>query len=360
MSTFAIADEDTVFFNENVLTGKNITDTIGRSGSPLARFFLNMDDTSLAASTPPVPELTMEGGTTYVRHLRTARGTAKGSYTGYDQLKTDPNRKYDKVHFELAQYYTMLPYSGDDLRKFRGQAEQVGKIAEDIQGQIGDLSELVIQGLFNAGAAQTTLTPRVGIVGDYQEKGYVGLQYFFSTTRTWGGLIDTGNAHWAPKINATVYTTVQLTDPANAAYLPNLIQAIIKSIFVDCGKKPTRIFCGSTLWWMLEGIIRAENKGFANVTLGTLGCDTLKIFGCEVYEDAFMETYVPHAMYFFTPQGFGGQRNLGICARQDAWFKVGGWKEAYNQDAKVRMIIAHPGLYIDQPRMQGALTALGD
>jgi len=339
-------DEFTTFLHDYIL-GQKVADAIGKKSPGLALFMSTGDTrTDNGKATPRTYGQMITGGTKVKRHVRYARGTAKGSYSGWDILETDPNRKYDAAEFEWYKYYTTLPWSRDDLLAYQGQSSEVDKMTADVEGQVADMIDMLATGIYNNAAART----------GYQLKGLYGLRELFAGDIDWGGISQSDHTWWLPKIDSTGYTAANQVDPTHANYLPTLIDDRRRAIFAYAGIDPEIILTTGTLYDRLHDIIQATQQN-VNVTKGIYGFDAIKWRGMEVYKDA----YCPAGhMMFLTPRGNGSQRSMALLGRAGAFFELGPWIQSFNQEGQVRRLLCHCSFYCDNPREQAALTGLAE
>lgn len=319
-----------------------ITDTIGQVSVGL-KIFTSSGHTDLqTGQKKPMPLAgMMDSGETLRRPLRVARSTARGSLKEWGVMNVAPNRQFDAAQFGWARYYAVVPISFDDTLRDASDGALLKTIEKRTQGALADLADMQATGLYNSTASKT----------GYQLYGMDGLRVLCSTTRTWGGILDTGNSWWTSSVDGTAYSAADQVDPTSANYLLTLIQNRIDATY----EKPDIILTTPTLKSRLHDIIQ-EKQRIVNESTGTYGWKAITYKGIEIYAD---KDYCPAGhMFFLSQKGLNDERDLGLIGRQGAYYHLHPDVEIHNQLGKVRRITVDCALYCDQPRFQGAYTAL--
>lgn len=344
-----ISDELDVLLKDYLLR-VDVADMLGAQSPKLAMFLsTGRTDANTGRAIPKTRDKMIDGGDKLRRTLKYARNEARGSFSGWSLLNMNPNRKYDAARYPFAGYYGHLPWSIDDLSRYRGETQYVDKMKADLDGLIADAIYDLAIGINNSAAAH------VGI----QEYGFDGLQILFDNTATWGEIDrDGSNTWWYTMTDTSAYAAADQIDPTSANYLPRLIDARRRAVFNSCGLMPTVCYTSALIYDRLHDIIQLSQQN-VNVTTGVYGFEAIRWRGMEVYADPYgMSSGGTSRMELFTPQGFDDKRTLGIVGQEGYFFDMTDWIPIANQAAQVKRLYCKASIYCDQPRMQAALTGL--
>lgn len=337
------------FVNDHWIPG--IVDQIGEM-STLMKLLMRTNGLTTTDGTKPGLSSMVVGGPKVKRSLRHSRAASRGSMSGYDTLKVDPNRKYDFALFPWSTYYVALPQSWDEMLEARGKEAVNNWLEENLAGMVSDLMDMIGTGLYNNAAALT------GLPDDYQGKGIHGLRELCAISRPWGGIDSTDYSWWDSFLDATAHTIANLEDPTHDEHILKLIRIGIDGV-THGGKMPTHVMVTRTIFNLIEDTMKFQKIYGAGVQTADIGYKYINYRGVEIVAEH--DDYIPafHIFYLHLKPNAGKLAPLNFKGREGAWFKLTDWREPTNQLARVRFLVAQCMLYCDEPRVVGMNSSIG-
>jgi hypothetical protein len=222
-------------------------------------------------------------------------------------------------------------------------------LANDIDGKISDMLDLIANGIYNPITASKT-----GNQNQWGGEGIDGLRALCLTNRTWMSIDSTSYSWWNSQYSSTTRTIAVLTDPTSTYHILKIIRTMVDNCSA-AQTKPDRIFTTNTLYNYVEDAILAQQR-FTSPAKAIIGFEGLSYKGIDIYWDPYCPA---NHMFFLNSQGLGESRTLGLKGRTGAWFHLTDWKEPSNQLVRSKVLVCDCVLYCDNPRLQGAYTDLG-
>jgi len=339
------------FLNDHWIPG--IVDQIGEMSVLMKLLMRSNGLTNMDADKPGLSKMIV-GGEKIKRSVRHTRTASRGSMSGYDVLKVDPNRKFEYALFDWRTYYVALPQSLDEMLAARGPEAVNNWMAANLSVIVADLMDMIGVGLYNSAAVVAAAL----LADTAQRKGLNGLRELTDTTRSWGSIDSTDYSWWEPGVNNQVlHTLAELSDPTNAKNILKVIRTGINSC-THAGKKPTHVIVPPALFNLIEDYMIYNKITLSNAKRASLGYQYLDYRGVEIVEEH--GDFIPdYHMFFLNLSGEGNNQRINLKGRQDAWFKLTDWREPTNQLARVKFLVSQCCLYCDEPRMFGVYTDLG-
>jgi hypothetical protein len=291
------------------------------------------------------------GGARVKSTLRTARNTARGSYKGFDTLKTTRNDKYSTVYFDLQNYYGTLIESLDETLELRGEEQVVDKLEADIKGIHADLWHDMGVGVYNLAS------DRGGGISSTQNKGFYGVRELTLTDREWGSIDSTDYEYWDPGYyNTDGATRDQLMDPSHDKFIGKILRNMTNATkWAD--SRLTHIYVDETIFGIIEDLIWGKKLGGMMTESAELGIMTAKYRGAEIIPES-SEYFTDGEIIGISDIKRQGKKVIRLVGRRDAWFKLSNTREPINQMSSVRFLIAHGALIALEPRLFGRVTGL--
>lgn len=266
---------------------------------------------------------------------------AKGLFSGYDILASQPINPVGAFTEDYAQYYSTLSIAKDEMIKNSGNKEKLfDMVTIQTKNARATFNQDMGTALYGAGTAvggKTTLA---------------GLQKIVSATNTYAGYnrSTAANAFWRSTVDGTGYTLANLKDSTTTSYLPSIMRTNLAAATYDAG--PNVIATTDKIYNLYQDIAGAHNLridnssadlGFKGVTFGA---------GVTMIADKNCTT---NYMYMLTTDDF----ELYVFSEADFTMDSDGWVRPPNQLAYTAHIIWMGQIICRVPRQQAVLTSVG-
>ena len=281
----------------------------------------NINDSNVALM--KIKKESVDGGDDIRVPVRYKRGVQE-NYSGTALLDTSYVAKKTALIFEWKQKNFPIVISGLDELKNAGNAKVVDHVRSEVQAAQEDAEDSFATGLYSAGT-------------DSEEM--VGARVWLSTSNTYGGISQSTESWLQAQIDSTT-TTISL------AKMQERYEACKQN-----GKgAPTLITTTETEFNKVWGLIQPQQR-FSDGDTAKAGFKNLMFNGAIFSEDSYCPT---SHMVFWTL--------ANITLKSASKRKFPGifldFERPYNQDVRVAHVRWAGNLCCDQPRKQGAMTAL--
>lgn len=266
--------------------------------------------------------------------------TAKGLYSGYDTLASQPVNPTAQATLPPAFYYSTVAISGPEERMNTGNKEKlIDMLKTQFDNANATFKDDMATDLYADGSTIGGKQPIVGLAAIVA----AGTTTYANITRS------TANAYWKANVDSSAHTYANASDPTTAEYLPKLIGAQWLAATHD--KSPNLLVTTKAIFQMyqdLAGIqnLRINNKeanlGFASVAFGP---------GVEFTFDTYCTTAY---LYGLTLDDF----QFYVLPGANFDMKDPGWQVPPNQDAKIAQILWNGQLRCDTPREQFVIQSI--
>lgn len=270
---------------------------------------------------------------------------AKGLFSGYSTVATQPVNPLIQATLPSANYYATIAISKEELLKNTGNPEKVIDLLKtQMQNAEATLKDDMATDLYASGATIGGLQP------------LIGLGAVIDTDNTYAGInrSTAGNENWQSNEFTTVYTDEQLQDSTSPGYLPKVMNNRYSSASYD--DSPDVIVTTTALYDIYQTIAQVKNLryddqianlGFGGVKFGPANTMIFDRF-CTSKKMVFLTTS-NFQLFVISGANFDFDEEDGII-----------WKRPVNQIAKLAHILWMGQLRCDVPRQQAVATALGD
>jgi hypothetical protein len=281
----------------------------------------NINDSNVALM--KIRKESVDGGDDIRQPVRYARGTQE-NYSGTSLLDTSYIEKKTALIFNWKQKNFPIVISGLDELKNAGNAKVIDHVRSEVQAAQEDAEDSFATGLYSAGTDALEID---------------GARVWLSTSNTYGG-IDQSSYSWLQAQIDSTTTTISL--------------AKMQERYEACKQKgkgaPDLITTTETEFNKVWGLIQPQQR-FSDGDTAKAGFKNLMFNGAIFSEDS----YCPSGhMVFWTL--------ANVCLKSHGKRKFPGmfidFERPYNQDVRVAHIRWAGNLVCDQPRKQGAFTAL--
>ena len=270
--------------------------------------------------------------------------TAKGLFSGYSTVATQPINPLVDAQLANSNYYSTISISKEEILKNRGKMEKlIDLLKTQMQNAESTMKDDLGTDLYGSGATIGGLQP------------LIGLGAIVSASNTYAGIDRTAaaNANWQAQVYSTAATDEELQDSTSAKYMPRVMNNRYSSASFD--DSPDIIVTTTALYDLYQTIAQVRNLVFDN-EVANLGFGGVKFGpGVTMIFDRFCTTKY---MYFLCTSNF--QLFVMDGANFDFDEEDGTiWKRPVNQIAKLAHILWMGQLRCDVPRQQAVATALG-
>jgi hypothetical protein len=271
---------------------------------------------------------------------------AKGVYSGYDVLASQPVNPVKQASLEPANYYATVAISGDEERKNSGTEERlINMLKTQFDNASSTLKDDMSTHLYGSG----------GLVGGVRVLEGFG-SAITQATGTYAGFdrSDAANTFWRSNADATAYTKANLKDPTSTSYMPGILRkSYLAASFDD---SPDLIVMTKDNFQLYQDIASAQNLQIFNEE-ANLGFRGVKFAGGAgpnvgvIFDDYCTANYI----YMLTL----GDWTVWVYPSANFDMKEPGWQIPNNQDAKSCHIIWSGQLCLQVPRQQAVLSSVG-
>jgi HK97 family phage major capsid protein len=265
---------------------------------------------------------TIDGGAQLVVPVAYAQTTAAGWYAGAGALDTTANDQIDALTFDWAQAYANITITRSDELKNSGRSQIINLVKAKVQLAEKTLADKLGTALYTGTAAN--LQP-------------VGLETAIATASTYGGISQTTYTWLAAQIDST--TTV-LSVP--------MVRKLIGSCTVG-SDRPTVATTTQTYWNSLYNLVQPQQR-FVDEETANAGFTNILWEGMPVLVDSHVGS-----TNLFT---LLNEDYVHLVVHKDENFRFEPFVKPVNQNVSSAKIYLMCVLYVDNPRMCGAFTAL--
>ncbi len=282
----------------------------------------------------------VNGGEAIRQPLLYAKNTAKGSYTGFDILSTDPTEKIANSVLPWSHYYVNITIAHTDLLKnMNNKVGIISLLEAELAAAELDMGDQLGTGLFDDG-------------GDTD--GIVGLRSVLGTSRTYAGInsATSGQTFWDSQEVTTTHSLADLADNTDAQYIITAFRDMMGVCTI--GKdSPTIILLTQTVWNILWSEIFDKTTYFIDgmhPDLTDIGFKAFDFMGAAVVVDSH------------NPTGFAfvlNEKYLSLKVHPDDDFYFDDFQKPVNQRVHIAKLFWSGQLTCSNPRMNGIFTDFG-
>jgi hypothetical protein len=301
---------------------------LGEVGAITQKYFVPKLVDNIFASNPLLQRAkrkwmdVVDGGATVEFPVAYAQTTAAGWYAGADPLDTTANDQIDNATFNWAQAYANITITRADELKNSGRSQIINLVKAKVQLAEKTLADKVGTALYNGTAAN---------------KQIVGLETAIATASTYAGISQTTYTWWAAQIDST--TTV-LTVPT--------IRKLIGSCTVG-SDRPTVATTTQTYWNAMYNLVQPQQR-FVDEETANAGFTNILWEGLPVLVDSHVGS--TNLLTFLN------EDYVHLVVHKDENFRFEPFVKPVNQNLSTAKVYLMAVLAVDNPRMNGAFTAL--
>ena len=280
----------------------------------------------------------VSGGEAIRQPLLFAKNTAKGSYSGFDILSTQPTEKLANSVLPWAHYYVNISIAHTDLLKnMNNKAGIISLLEAELASAELDMGDQLGTGLYDNGSD-----------GD----GIVGLREVLGTSRTYAGIDSSTNTWWDSQEITTTLTLANLADSTTSAYIITQFRDMMGNCTI--GKDfPTLILVTQAVWNVMWSEIYGKTTYFIDglhPDLTEVGFRAFDFMGAAMVVDS----HVPTGFAFFL-----NEKYISLKVHPDDDFFFEEFQKPTNQRVHIAKIYWSGQLTCSNPRMNGIFTNIG-
>jgi hypothetical protein len=263
----------------------------------------------------------IDGGAQIIQPVAYATTTAAGWYSGADTLNTTANDQIDNAIADWTFAYANITITRSDELKNSGKSQIINFVKAKVQ------------------LAEKTLADNLGTAlysGTTANLQFVGLETAVSSSRSYLSINDSTYSWWAAQTDTT---TTTITIPA--------LRTMIGKCTIG-NDKPTVIPTTQTIYDSLYGLIQPQQR-FMDSETANAGFINIMFEGKPVVVDNKCDSG-----YMFTLN----EDYIHLFVHKDENFRFEPFIKPTNQNISSAKIYWAGALVIDNPRMQGVLSAL--
>lgn len=269
----------------------------------------------------------LDGGLKIVEPLLYASNSTAGSYSGYDELDTDPQEGMTNAEFEWKQYSVSVSISGKEKRQNSGETAVFNLIEGKIMQAEMSLIETMNGDLFTDGTGNSS-------------KDLTGLVLAVDSAGTYGNISRSTDTWWSSQETA-------VSGP--------LTVDVMRTMYNDCSRgykkaHPNLIVTDQDEYEAYEAKLQPDMR-YSDNKLADAGFMNLAFKGANMVYDEVCNAGV---MYFLNTD------MMGIRVHKDAKFTVTEEQRPVDQDAFVKQILWMGNVVTKNSARQGKLTGLTD
>lgn len=270
---------------------------------------------------------TLDGGLKIVEPLLYASNSTAGSYSGYDELDTDPQDGMTNAEFEWKQYSVSVSISGKEKRQNSGDSQVINLLDGKIMQAEMSLIESMNGDMFTDGTGNDS-------------KDLTGFVLSIDSAGTYGNIDRSSNSWWSAQ--------------ETAVSGPLTIDAM-RTMYNNCSRgykkmHPELLITDQDEYEAYEAKLQPDMR-YSDNKLADAGFENLAFKGAKMVFDEVANAGV---MYF------SNLKVHGIRVHKDAKFAVTDEQRPVNQDAFIKQILWQGNLVTKNCRHTGKLTGLTD
>lgn len=269
----------------------------------------------------------LDGGLKIVEPLMYASNSTAGSYSGYDELDTDPQEGFTNAEYEWKQYSVSVSISGREKRQNTGESAVLSLLEGKIMQAEMSLIESMNGDLFTDGTGNSS-------------KDITGLVLAVDSAGTYGNIDRTTETWWAAQETA-------VSGPLTIDQMRNSYNDCSKGYKKD---HPDLIITDQDEYEAYEAKLQPDMR-FADNKLADAGFENLAFKGAKMVFDEVCNAGV---MYYLNTS------KMGIRVHKDAKFTVTDEQKPVDQDAFVKQILWMGNLVTKNCSRLGKDTGLTD
>lgn len=185
--------------------------------------------------------VSVRGGERITEGVKYAKNTARGTYSEYDTVATDPTQKRTRARYEWGHYYVTLSLPKTSELRVSGDDAVMSLLATEMDSAELDMKDQLGDDIFTGNSVD----------------GLVGLDSAVNTTNTYGAISGTDYSWWRSTLNSTAHTIANLKTASSTSY----IMTLLATAWANCthaGSSPNLIVTTWDAFGIIEAVLQAQ------------------------------------------------------------------------------------------------------